>query len=321
MEREYGFELGLCAALEQETEWLLARQLGGAVADPGQRIVDVVGVVPGPAFADRARITASTIPPAAVEADLGVGRARPPQAAFDCRPERRAAVVADAVDCGFLTREPDGTQPCVRQTTRYPDEWVGELVAIENKPDLDRPGGLREQLRLDASLALFDRVVLATATHVTGAHRNRIPDPVGIWRFDPESGQRRIVRSADRLPVAEPGIEPRAYRDGRTDISVVSPAAKHRRRCRIAERAYGKGWRPDAYPACARCEPTDDGRPWCAAYDRVVDPASECGTDCPHHDPADPPVVDTDRLRDARTPWERAPDGTVDRQVGLGDFG
>jgi len=320
VEREYGFELGLCATLERETEWVLARQLGGAVADPGQRVVDVVGVAPGPAFADRARITASTIPPAAIEADLGVGRARSPKTAFDCHPGRRADVVADAVDCGFLVREPDDTQPRVRQTTRYPDEWVGELVAVENKPDLDRPGDLREQLRLDASLALFDRVVLATATHVTGAHRNRIPDPVGIWRFDSETGERRVVRPAERLPTDEPGIEPRAYRDGRTEVAVVSPASKRRQRRRVAERAYGKGWRPDAYPACARCAPTDDGRPWCDAYGRVVDPASDCGPDCPHYDSASPPRVDTERLRDARTPWERSPEGTVDRQVGLDQF-
>lgn len=317
---EYGFELALCATVERETEWVVSRQHGGAVADPGSRIVDVVGLVPGPAFDDRAAITDRTIPPAAVAAEVGVGRARRPERVFDCHPERREEAVEAALDCGFLASEHDGTERRVRQTTRYPEGWVDELVAVENKPALDRPGDLRAQLRLDASLALFDRVVLATATHVTGAHRNRVPESVGIWEFDPETGERTVVRSAARLPVDEPGVEPGEAHDGRTAVTVVSPEEKAARRRVVAERAYGKGWRPSSYPACARCEPDDDGLPYCAAYDRVVAPGSDCGDDCPRREPAEPPAVDADGLREARTPWVRDPPGTSRRQTGLDQF-
>ena len=317
---EYAFELALCAELEAATDWIVARQLGGTVAEPGRRVVDVVGVEPGPSFDERARITSETIPPTAVEADVGAGRAREPSEVFDTHPETRAEAIERAVDCGFFTVERRGGRERVRQTTRYPDDWFGELVAIENKPDLGTPGALERQLRVDTRLALFDRAVLATASHVTGAHRNRIPDAVGIWRFDPDTGERTVVREATRLPVGEPGVEIRAEHAERTDVAVVDPAAKRRQRRRVAERAYGKGWRPEP-PACDRCEPTPDGRPHCGHFDRVVEPNRECGADCPGFVAADPPELNRDAIRARRTPWRRDPDGTATRQSGLDRFG
>ncbi|MEZ3115288.1 DUF5787 family protein [Halobaculum sp. MBLA0147] len=320
---EYGFELALCAHLERDPsrEWVLGRQLGAAVADPGRRVIDVVGLAPGPAFDDRAEIGTDAIPPAVIESDLGVGRARRPEAVLDTHPDRRDDVVDAAVDAGFLEREwRDGTE-LVRQPTRYPDDWFDTLVGVENKPDLDRPGDLADQLRRDASLGLFDRVVLATASHVTRAHLNRIPDPVGVWRFDPEAGTREVVRDPEPLSPADAGLEVGERRAAATDVRVVSAAAKRRRRRRIAERVYGGGWRPTTYPACARCVPDDDGLPYCEAFERVVDPGHDCGADCPRHDPADPPAVDVARLRAERTPWVRDPDGVARRQAGLDRFG
>ncbi len=317
---EYSFELALCATLERETDWILARQLGAAVADPGQRVIDVVGVVPGPEFDARAEITAETIPAAAIEADVGVGRARRPETAFDCHPQRRESAVEAALDCGFFERERVDGHDAVRQTTRYPDDWVGELVGIENKPDLDRPGELARQLRIDASLALFDRVVLATASHVTRAHCNRLPDPVGVWEFDPETGERTVVRDPEQLPVDEPGIEPLGDASDHTEVAVVERREKRRRRRRVAERAYGKGWRPAQYPACAHCVPDDDGLPYCTAFERVVAPNEDCGEHCPRRDPADPPDLDPHRLRADRTPWVAEPSGTTRRQAGLDRF-
>ncbi|MFC7097010.1 DUF5787 family protein [Halobaculum marinum] len=319
---EFAFELALCAHLERATDWVLARQLGGAVAAPGSRVVDVVGLVPGPEFDDRARITDRTIPPAAVEAPVGVGEAMPVARAVDAHPDRARGVADAAVDCGFFAEERRGGTRYVRKATRYPDDWVAELVAIENKPDLGRPGDLQRQLRVDASLALFDRVVLATESHVTGAHLNRIPEAVGVWRFHPDTGEREVVREATPLDPTAPGVELLTEHPGRTDVALVSPDEKARKRRRIAERAYGKGWRTFAFPDCANCAADGDGRPHCAHFERVVDPASECGQSCPGWAPGESVADDGDAaaLRDARTPWVHDPPGVVDRQAGLDRF-
>jgi len=314
---EYAFELALCAHLERTREWVLGRQIGASVADPGARIVDVCGVVPGPEFDHRAAITSETIPPRAVESDVGPGRAVDPAEAFDCAPDRARSVADRAVAVGFFETEPRGSRRHVRATTRYPD-WIGRLIGIENKPDLGRPGDLERQLRRDASLGLFDAVVLATESYVTGAHLNRIPDSVGVWRF--VEGDLTVVREPAPLDPATPGIEPLTDRPLRTDVAVVPPEAKARKRRAVAERAYGKGWRPRAYPGCESMCPTDDGRPYCAAFDRVVDPASDCGEACPAVSPADPPAVASEALRDARTPWVADPEGVARRQAGLDRF-
>jgi hypothetical protein len=315
---EYAFELALCARTEERSDRVVARQLGGGVAAPGRRVVDIVGVAPGPEFAARAQITSAAIPPAVVEGGAGVGRAVRASEAVDLSPDRRETILDRAVEVGFLERIRTGGTVRYRQRARYPDDWFADLVAIENKPDLGRPGALEEQLRYDASLALYDRVVLATESHVTRAHLNRIPDAVGVWRIDPETSAREVVRESSPLAVADSGIEPVERYPARTEVRVVSPAAKARARRRVAERAYGKGWRPDP-PACKHCEPTADGRPYCAAFDRVVDPARDCNG-CPKRVPADPPAVDRADLRDARTPWVAKPAGVVHEQSGLGDF-
>jgi hypothetical protein len=315
---EYAFELALCAGIEERRDAVVARQLGGGVAAPGRRVVDVVAVDPGAAFDARARVTDRTIPPRVVEGDVGVGRPVRAHEAVDGPPERRDEALAEAVDCGFLERTRSGGTTRYRQRVRYPDDWFGDLLAVENKPDLGRPGDLERQLRYDVSLALFDRVVLATASHVTRAHLNRIPGAVGVWRVDPATGGREVVREAAPLPVGTPGVEPVERRPDRTEVRVVDPAAKRRVRRRVAERAYGKGWRPEP-PACARCEPTPDGRPHCAALGRVADPARDCAG-CDVREPADPPPVDRRGLRDARTPWVAEPSGVVREQSGLGEF-
>ena len=320
---EFAFELALCAHLERATDWVLARQLGGAVAAPGSRVVDVVGVVPGPGFDDRTRITERTIPPAAVESRVGVGEAVAAGRAIDAHPEHAREVVAEAVACGFFAEERRGGKRYVRKATRYPDDWVGELVAIENKPDLGRPGDLERQLRVDASLALFDRVVLATESHVTGAHLNRIPEAVGVWRFRPDTGEREVVREPTPLDTDAGGVELLAEHPGRTDVALVSAAEKARKRRRIAERAYGKGWRTYEFPACANCTADGDGLPRCGHFERVVDPASDCGESCPGVERGEQAADGDDAaaLRDARTPWVRDPPGVVSRQSGLDRFG
>jgi hypothetical protein len=312
--REFAFELALCAHLEAP-DGVLARQLGAHVA--GRRVLDVVQVTPGPSFDERAAITAETIPPRAIEADVGPGSAVPVQAALDGHPDHVAEVVDRAVEVGFFERDSRGGRALVRQTARYPDDWFGELVGIENKPDLGTPGDLRTQLLTDVSLALVDRVVLATASYVTGAHLNRIPDAVGVWRFDPATGERQVVREAAALSAADPGVEILDRGAARTDVRVATAAEKAAARRRLAERAYGKGWRTFDLPACANCEPPADGRPHCTWADRAVRAATDCGADCEGYDPAPAPAVDRAARRGARSAWEPDPPGVTRRQAGL----
>lgn len=320
---EFAFELALCAHLEERREWLLARQLGGGVAEPGGRVLDVVGVVPGPQFDDRVALTADAIPTAAIESAVGPGRARFPPEAFDCHPARARRATERAIEAGFFEVERRNGREYVRQVARYPD-WIGRLVGIENKPDLGRPGDLREQLRTDVSLAVVDEAILATESHVTRAHLNRLPDPVGVWRFDPDERTIEVIREPTPLPVDGAGIEPLDRRPGRTDLAVVTGAEKARARRRIAERAYGKGWRTFELPACRACEPAAaDGPtlPHCTWKGRLVDPERECGPTCAGHEPAPAPDVDLESERERLTPWIADPTGRRRRQSGLDRFG
>lgn len=316
---EFRFEVALCSWLETHTEWLVARQLGGAVAVPGNRIVDVCGIIPGPEFDDRTAITSREIPSLAIESDVGVGEATEWRRAFDCRPDRARGVIEAAVDCGFFEADRHNGRQCVRQTVRYPD-WIGRLVGIENKPDLDTPGDLQRQLRLDVSLGVFDKVILATESYVTGVHLNRIPEPVGVWRFDPDSGERTVIREPTQLAVDAPGVELRASHSLRTDVAFVTPDEKRRKRRQLAERAYGKGWRTYDFPPCRRIDPTDDGRPYCEWADCVVNPSVDCGADCPAFERGEPPAVETETIRDRRSPWVAEPDGVARTQSGLDQF-
>ncbi|MFB6224459.1 MAG: DUF5787 family protein [Haloarcula sp.] len=314
--REFGFELALCAHLEREGR-LVSRQLGGAIH--GRRVLDTVVVDPSPEFEERAAITAERLPTAAIESDVGPGRARYWKEAFDCHPDRAERAVELAVERGFFERERRGGRTYVRQTARYPD-WFDSILSIENKPDLGRPGDLEAQLRTDVSLAIADRVVLATASHVTGAHLNRIPEEVGVWRFDPDSGTLEVHREPTPLPIREPGVELLDEQPIRTDVEIVSAAEKARARRKLAERAYGKGWRSFDYPACDRCDPDGDGVPQCRWKGRAVRASEECGPDCGGYEAAVSPSVDGETLRADRTPWEPDPDGRCRRQSGLDRF-
>ncbi|MFB6106673.1 MAG: DUF5787 family protein [Halobacteriaceae archaeon] len=322
--REFAFEVRLCAHLE-EAYPVVARQLGASVGAGGaRRVMDLVLVEAGPEFDDRVRLSASTIPPAAVESDVGVGRWRRVTDALDGPPERCRRVAERAADVGFFELARRGGHAVARRAASYPD-WVGRLVGVENKPDLADPGDLYTQLRKDVSLGLFDAVVLATESHVTRAHLNRLPAEVGVWRvaFDDEDPV-TVVREPAPLDAAGPGLQVVERHPGRTDVRPVSPGRKAAKRRAVAERAYGKGWRTYALPACENARRAGaagtDSLPGCAHYDRVVDPASECGPDCPGFAAGDPPAVDADAERAARTPWDPDPPGAARRQAGLDAF-
>ncbi len=321
--REFAFELALCAHLEAGFDGIVSRQLGASTG--GNRVIDVACIEPGPGFDDRARITPETIPDTAIESRVGAGEARYWKDCFDCHPDHARSVTDRAIEIGFFESERRGGREYVRQVARYPEDWFGRIVGIENKPDLGTPGDLENQLRTDASLGLFDTAILATASHVTGAHLNRIPEEIGVWRFDPETETREVVREPTPLAPAEPGIEPLDRGATKTDVRVVSVAEKARTRRRLAERAYGKGWRTYEFPPCEKIEPRayagTNELPFCRWKGRFVHPAAECGISCPGHDPDDPPDVDLESERDRRSPWVREPDGQRRRQAGLDRFG
>ncbi|ADD05061.1 uncharacterized protein Nmag_1484 [Natrialba magadii ATCC 43099] len=355
---EFAFELALCAHLERSSNPpvvganpLIARQLGGSVADPGGRILDLVCIEPGLEFDERTAITDADIPDAAIESAVGPGRARYWKDAFDCHPSHARRAVERACEIGFFESERRNGREYVRQVARYPD-WYDRIVAIENKPDLGRPGDLEMQLRTDVSLALVDEVILATESYVTRAHLHRLPDPVGVWRVhrdrestdssalergakvragaeaevDVEAGvevEIEVVREPTPLPTAEPGIEPLAFEPGRTEIEPVSAAAKARARRRLAERAYGKGWRTYDFPACASCVASDEASvtlPHCTWAGDLVDANADCGPDCPGYKSATAPEVDLESERDRQTPWRASPRGRRRRQSGLDQF-
>jgi len=226
-----------------------------------------------PGFDRRAAITPDRIPDPAIEAAVGPGEAVPLKKAFDLPPDRAEAVAERAAEVGYLERERRDGRPIVRATARYPDDWVGSLTAIENKPDLGTPGDLAAQLRYDAALGLFDEVVLATASYVTRAHLNRIPEAVGVWRFDPDTGEREVVSGVDALRTRRA----RRRDSGGTRAPDGCGARRPRRegakappdrRARLRE-----GMAPGS-PGCAHASTTADGRPHCNRFDRIVDPGA-----------------------------------------------
>ncbi|MFW5938539.1 MAG: DUF5787 family protein [Halanaeroarchaeum sp.] len=330
--REYGFELRLCAHLERAglpgqldvgPDGIVGRQLGTSVHAAGGRIVDVVYVEPGPAFADRVALSPAAIPDAAIEADVGVGRFTRETRAIDGPPERARAVAERAAEVGFFERERRNGTTVVRQVARYPD-WYGRLVGIENKPDLGTPGDLEAQLRTDVSLGVLDAAVLATESYVTRAHLNRIPDQVGVWRVHPDDPLSvEVVREPTALDPTAAGVEPLEWHANRVDVSVVTPQDIGRQRRRIAERAYGKGWRTFDVPPCENCAPDGPGDatlPYCDFHERIVNPNEACSSACPGHVPAGHPAVDLDAERERRTGWVASPTPQARRQSGLDRF-
>ena len=171
----------------------------------------------------------------------------------------------------------------IRRHRRYPD-WVERIVAIENKPDLDRSAAdaLADQLAHDVEVGLADEVWLATETtgdRVEPAMLRSMPVEAGVLTTDftagvtPESGDVAWYPSA---------VAP-ATRDPKTVT----------RRLEIAERAFGKGWRSyhdTMRPDCRNFELRRGGRalvPYCTAKGRMPTDR-ECSGSCPEFSPEPP---------------------------------
>ena len=182
----------------------------------------------------------------------------------------------------------------IRRIEPYPD-WVDRIVAIENKPDLDRSAAdaLADQLAHDVETALADEVWLATeatGARVEPALLRSMPVEAGVLTTgfaEAEHGADGFAVDAsdatvDWLPSDLAPSEPTS-RDSETAT----------RRLEIAERAYGKGWRSyhdTMRPDCRHFELRRAGRalvPHCAAKGRFPT-ARECSGTCPKFSPEPP---------------------------------
>ncbi len=309
LDSEFGYELLVCRYAE--LAWrpdgdprpvIVSRQLGTR-----ERRWDTVVIEVDPAaFAARRRFGEC-----ALDSDLlHVVRGAPadwawyrdalPDPGYPWRYVRQAVHRAAGRDLIETRRR--GNRIELRRRRPYPD-WVERIVAIENKPDLDRSAAdaLADQLAHDVDTGLADEVWLATertGASVEPALLRSMPVEAGILttRFSAADGTGVGV---DGGSMGGPVVD----RDAATVDWLPSDLAPHdlvgrdpetaTRRLEIAERAYGKGWRSyheTMRPDCRHFELRRTGRglvPYCAAKDRTPT-ARECAGSCPSFSPEPP---------------------------------
>ncbi len=192
----------------------------------------------------------------------------------------------------------------LRRIRPYPD-WIDRIVAIENKPDLDRSAAnaLVDQLEHDVETALADEVWLATEStgdRVEPALLRSMPVEAGILTtsFGAGGSERADDRREDTVGVdADVTADAAAVDWLPSDLTPADPNARDpetiTQRLEIAERAYGKGWRSyhdTMRPDCRHFELRRAGRalvPHCVAKDRCPT-ARECAGSCPSFTPEPP---------------------------------
>jgi hypothetical protein len=185
----------------------------------------------------------------------------------------------------------------IQRVRPYPD-WVRRIVAVENKPDLDRSAAdaLADQLAHDVETALADEVWLATEAtgeDIEPALLRSMPVEAGILttRFgaaatDDTTGGPVVDADAAVVDWLPSDLAPTGTRE--RDAETIAT------RLALAERAYGKGWRSyhdTMRPDCRHFEVCGAGRalvPHCAVKDRLPT-ARECSGSCPSFSPEPPP--------------------------------
>lgn len=189
------------------------------------------------------------------------------------------AAVTRAADRGVVERRRRGNRVEMRRVAPYPD-WVRRVVAIENKPDLDRSAARRlaEQLDHDVDRALADEAWLATTKtgdRVEPALLRDLPDAAGILTVGAD-GRGRVTAEVEWHPAAlDPDPE---------DAT---------RRLVLAERVYGRGVRDHVEtmrPDCRHYTLDRQGDalvPYCAAKERHQTQA-ECAGSCEAFEPEPP---------------------------------
>jgi len=312
---EFGFELRVCAWAERH--WtpadpdscvLVARQLGTQ-----RRRWDTVLVEADPAGL-RAR---AAFGPEELDADLlDVVRHAPadwtyyrdalPDPGYPWRYVREAIHRASAR--GVLDERKRSNRIEIRRIAPYPD-WVRRIVAVENKPDLDASAAraLADQLERDVALGLADEVWVATRADATRALVTEMPSAAGVLTVgtpdDTDGDRTDATHERDSLSV-DVAWHPRSLDPDATGVRVTdhgdpttfeyAPAAEKREtRARIAERAYGRGWRAYADTMRPDCRAFDlrnaaDGSvPYCHAKGREQT-AAECSGSCADFAPEPP---------------------------------
>lgn len=321
---EFGFELRVCAWAERQwdpadadSDVLVARQLGTQ-----RRRWDTVIIEADPdALRERAAFGPDELDPdlrslvANAPAEWTYYRDALPDPGYPWRYAREAIHRASAR--GVLAERKRDNRIEIRRIAPYPD-WVRRLVAIENKPDLDASAAraLADQLERDVALGLADEVWVATRADATRALVAEMPSAAGVLTFDRSA---RGEASSDRTGEQErqPGAtrerdtmdadivwHPRTLDPERTGVRVTDhgdptnfeyvPANEKREtRARIAERAYGRGWRAYAdtmRPDCRAFDLRKDGDgyvPYCHA-NGCEQTAAECAGSCAEFSPEPP---------------------------------
>ncbi|QSW98465.1 DUF5787 family protein [Haloterrigena alkaliphila] len=312
---EFPFELRTCrwaerawppeAAASDDRAFLVARQLGTK-----RRRWDTIVLECDPgALRERAKFGLERL-----DSDLlHVVRNAPAEWSYyrDCLPHpgypwryvREAIHRAD--DRGILETRRAGNRIEIRRKWPYPD-WLERIVAIENKPDLDRSAArvLGAQLEYDVAMGLADEVWVATRTtgdRVEPALFEDLPVEAGILALDPETLAAEVAWYPRSLAVDEPGTRilerpEGGERDGSAArFEYVDPDEKAETRLEIAERAYERGWRsfvdtmrPDCRYFELRAREGAHLEPYCAAKERCQT-AAECSGGCSAFEP-EPPV-------------------------------
>lgn len=189
-----------------------------------------------------------------------------------------------ADDRGILKTRRRGNRIEIKRIAPYPD-WVGRLIAIENKPDLDASAArqLADQLQHDVDTALADEVWVATAQtgrRVEPALLESLPVEAGILTTDFEEGVDADSATVEWYPT-------------RLTSAHAHTGDRHDRRLELAERAYGRGWRnyqQTMRPDCRHFHLRRAGRvllPWCAAK-KCHQSSTVCGSSCDSFEPEPP---------------------------------
>ena len=300
---EFTFELLVCRWAElvwppdgsdaaEDSEVIVSRQLGTQRRRWDTIVLecDPEGLAARQAFGDRT-IDGELLPVVRhAPAEWAYYRDALPNPGYDWRYVREA--IHRAAARGLIEKRKNGRRIEIRRKRPYPD-WVRRIVAVENKPDLDASAAaaLTDQLTHDVEAALADEVWLATTRtgdRVEPALLSEFPVEVGVLTFDFDADDGAAVSPGDAavdwLPSSlETGSASEAF----------DTTEKAQRRRRLAERAYGKGWRAftdTMRPDCRQFELRRAGRglvPYCAAKGRCQTEA-ECGSRCGSFEPEPP---------------------------------
>ena len=225
--------------------------------------------------------------------------------------------VKDAADRDLIETRRRNNRIELRRRWEYPD-WLDALIAIENKPDLDRSAAdaLADQMERDVAFGLADEAWVATLQTGDAAEPGLLADmPVeaGVLAVDPACGdsegdggasaQSSVLWHPRTLAVEDPGTRildrpsDSEYDHSAAEFEYVDADWKALARLAIGERLYERGWRSyidSMRPDCRHFgletvgeDATASLQPQCAAKDRC--PSTwECGGRCSEFEPEPP---------------------------------